>query len=191
MIQLGSAQSKTARRELEAANRKLDAALRGRDWSARALREAAARIRNDAVISMFGRVVLHHDRVATPSGTFPLCKEITADVEASQALGRAVLAISAPSGRHLEPCRAGEHFKAQVFASRVTSTARTLAFEIEPADRLRDLAARYELLDAPDSPARRALAELRELETRLRAEGRLSRRYRPRPDPPRPPELPL
>jgi hypothetical protein len=106
-----SEQRQVARRDLVAANRNLDAALRGRDWSASALREAGRRINRDAVIG------LHHDRVVTPSGTFALCREVTAGVEpacvtagAEELLaGRRAdprglfLAVDAPSGRHLEP----------------------------------------------------------------------------------------
>jgi hypothetical protein len=66
---------------LRSANRRLDAALRGRDWSARALREAAYRITSDAVIGLYGRITLHHDRVVTPSGAFPLCGQVSAGVE--------------------------------------------------------------------------------------------------------------
>src|SRR5215216_3764609 len=84
-----SEQRQVARRELVAANRTLDAALRGRDWSAGALREAGWRISRDAVIGLYGRVLLHHDRVVTPSGAFALCRELTAGVETARAIAAA------------------------------------------------------------------------------------------------------
>jgi hypothetical protein len=209
MVVLGSETGRAARQELNAATGRLEAALRGRDWSARALREAASRITSDAVVALYGRVLLHHDRVATPSGTFALSEGMLAGVEsarviatsadarlapAAQAARRAgarqvFLYVATPSGHHLEPCKADEHIKARVFASRITSAVRTLEFDIDPATRLRDLAARYELLDEEASPVRIALAELRAVEARLREANCLPRRYRPALDPPSPPPL--
>jgi hypothetical protein len=209
VVALGSDTSREARRELHAATTRLEAALRGRDWSARALREAALRITSDAVTGLFGAVRLHHDRVVTPSGTFTLCAKTSAGVESAHIIatstilrsaqnlsvaGRAdrrqlFLYIDTPSGLHLEPCKSDELFKARLFASRITSAVRTLAFDIDAATRLRDLATRYELLDVPDAPLRKALSELRALEARLRDENRLPRRYRPPADPPALPPL--
>jgi hypothetical protein len=204
VVGLRSETGRMARGELQAATRRLEAALRGRDWSARALREAASRITGDAVIGIYGSVLLHQDRVVTPSGTFALCDQTTAGVESARAIAASALLrqsqarasgrqlflyIDTPAGHHLEPCHTDEHIKARVFASRITSAVRTLEFEIDPATRLHDLATRYELLDTPASPVRTALAELRALEARLRDENRLPRRYRPRADPPSPPAL--
>jgi hypothetical protein len=203
MVTFASEQRQVARRELVAANRRLDAAIRGRDWSANALREGGRRISLDAVIGLYGRVVLHHDRVVTPSGTFALGREVTAGVETARVIAasrpvatpelaeaaeraeprRLFLFIAAPSGQHLEPCRPDELLKARVFASRLVSAARTRAFDVDAATRLRDLAARYESLDGPDSSVGRALAELRALEARLSDEDGLPRRYRLRADP--------
>jgi hypothetical protein len=198
-----------ARRELRAATARLEAALRGRDWSARALREAASRITGDAVIGLYGQVLLHHDRVVTPSGTFALCAQTTAGVETARVMSASTLLrlpqatavveradrrqlflyVDTPAGQHLEPCHAEQYVKARVFASRITSAVRTLRFDIDPATRLLDLEARYEHLDTPESPLRIALAELRALEARLRADNRLPRRYRPPADPPSLPAL--
>jgi hypothetical protein len=209
VVALGSETGRAARRELHAASARLDAALRGRDWSARALREATFRITSDAVTGLYGAVLLHHDRVVTPSGTFPLCARTTAGVETAHVLARSALLrlpqttavaqradrrqlflyVDTPAGQHLEPCQADEHVKARVFASRITSAVRSLAFDIDPATRLLDLAARYEQLDTPLAPVRVALAELRALESRLRDENRLPRRYRPPADPLSPPPL--
>jgi hypothetical protein len=209
VVGLRSETGRMARGELQAATRRLEAALRGRDWSARALREAASRITGDAVIGIYGAVLLHQDRVVTPSGTFALCDQTTAGVETARVIAASTLLRQSPAtavaerargrqlflyidtraGHHLEPCHADEHIKARVFASRITSAVRTLEFEIDPATRLHDLATRYELLDTPASPVRIALAELRALEARLRDENRLPRRYRPRADPPAPPAL--
>jgi hypothetical protein len=209
MVVLGSEASRAARRELHAATSRLDAAIRGRDWSARALREAAARITSDAVVALYGRVLLHHDRIATPSGALPLCRRTIAGVEPARAIAassdprlaragdaarragsrQVFLYVASPEGHHLEPCRADDHVKARVFASRVTSAVRTLEFDVDAATRLRDLAARYELLDGPASPVRVAVGELRAVESRLREAERLPRRYRPPPDPPSPPAL--
>jgi hypothetical protein len=196
-----SEQEQVARRELVAANRDLDAAIRGRDWSAGALREAGRQISLDAVIGLFGRVLLHHDRVVTPSGVFALCREVTAGVETAarvptgadraDAPGTRVgprslfLVIEGPSGRHLEPCKPADIVKARAFASRVVSAAETHDFEVDPATRLLDLARRYDELDAPGSRVRVALAELRAIEARLGDEdGGLPRRYRLRAEPP-------
>jgi hypothetical protein len=204
MVTFVSEQRQTAKRELVAANRRLDAAIRGRDWSANALREGGRRISLDAVIGLYGRVVLHHDRVVTPSGTFALSREVTAGVETARVLAANRLAangepaeaaqradprklflfVAAPSGRHLEPCRPDELLKARVFASRLVSAARTRDFDVDAATRLRDLAGRYESLDGPDSSVGRALAELRALEVRLSGEDGLPRRYRLRAEPP-------
>ena len=209
MVGLRSGTGRMARGELQAATRRLEAALRGRDWSARALREAASRITSDAVVGIYGAVLIHHDRVVTPSGTFALCEQTTAGVETARAIAASTLVgrsqatavaerasarhlflyIDTPAGHHLEPCRVDEHIKARVFASRITSAVRTLEFEIDPATRLHDLVTRYELLDTPDSPVRIALADLRALEARLRDENRLPRRYRSCTDPPSPPPL--
>jgi hypothetical protein len=193
----------SARREIVAANRRLDAAIRGRDWSANALRESVRRIRTDAILGLYGRVVLHHDRVTTPSGTFALCREITAGVETARvvtATGRVrgalppalrrgdprrlLLYISGPSGEHLEPCKSDELIKARVFASRVVSAARTHEFDVDPALRLHDLGQQYAALDAPDSSVGRALSELRAVEARLAGDRALPRRYRLRAEPP-------
>ncbi|HEY3614042.1 MAG TPA: hypothetical protein VGK92_10070 [Gaiellales bacterium] len=209
MVVLGSETGRAARRELHAATARLNAAVRGRDWSARALREAASRITSDAVIALYGRVLLHHDRLATPSGTFALCGQAIAGVESARVIAtsrdprlalaadaarraparQVFLYVATPAGHHLEPCKADEHIKARVFASRVTSAVRTLEFDVDPDTRLRDLAARYELLEGPHAPVRVALAELRALELRLREDDRLPRRYRPPADPPAPPPL--
>jgi hypothetical protein len=207
MVVLGSEAGRAARRELHAATSRLSAALRGRDWSARALREAAARISGDAVVALYGRVLLHGDRIATPSGTFALCERTIAGVESARVIARdprlagageaarraggrqVFLYVATPAGVHLEPCRADDHVKARVFASHVTSAVRTLAFDIDPATRLRDLEARYALLDGTGSPVRVAVAGLRALEQRLRDEQRLPRRYRSPADPPSPPPL--
>ena len=205
MLGFASEQEQVARRELIAANRELDAAIRGRDWSAGALREAGRQISRDAVIGLFGRVLLHHDRVDTPSGVFALCREVKASVETARVIagtGRAdvagmragprslFLVIDAPAGRHLEPCKPADIVKARAFASRVESAAGTRDFEIDPETRLLDLAKRYEELDGPDSRVRAALAEVRALEARIREEdGGLPRRYRPRADPPPLPEF--
>jgi hypothetical protein len=206
MVTFASEHRQIAKRELGAANRKLDAAIRGRDWSAGALREAGRRISLDAVIGLYGRVVLHHDRVVTPSGTFALGRDVTAGVETARviaatgrlgasatgepaaAAGRAdprtlFLFIAAPSGRHLEPCRSDELLKARIFASRLVSAARTRDVDVDAATRLRDLAARYAALDGPDSSVGRALAELRAIEARLSDEVGLPRRYRQRVEP--------
>src|SRR4051812_9417134 len=86
MVVLGSEAGRTTRRELHAATARLEAALRGRDWSAQALREAASRITSDAVIALYGRVLLHHDRLATPSGTFPLGAATIAGVESARVI---------------------------------------------------------------------------------------------------------
>jgi hypothetical protein len=195
-----SEQEQVARRELIAANRDLDAAIRGRDWSAGALREAGRQISRDAVIGLYGRVLLHHDRVVTPSGVFALCGEVSASVETARVIagtGRAdqadmragprslFLVIEGPSGRHLEPCRAGDIIKARAFASRVESSAATRDFEVDPETRLLDLARRYAELDGPHSRVRIALAGVRALEGRIRGEdGGLPRRYRLRVEPP-------
>jgi hypothetical protein len=199
-----SEQEQVARRELVAANRDLDAAIRGRDWSAAALREAGRQISRDAVIGLYGRVLLHHDRVVTPCGVFALCHGVTAGIETARvaaAAGRAApagtrvgprslfLVIEAPSGRHLEPCKPGEILKARVFASRVVSAAATHDFEVDPATRLLDLARRYDALDGPSSRVRMALAELRALEARFSDERGLPRRYRVRAEPPPLPEF--
>jgi hypothetical protein len=203
MLAFASERKYVARRELDAANCKLDGAIRGRDWSARALRESGRRLRLDAVIALYGRVVLHHDRVVTPSGTFALCRDVTAAVEtarvfaatnraASDGLGEArrvdprslFLFIDTPSGQHLEACRSNELLKARVFASRLVSAARTRDFEVDPATRLGDLATRYASLDGPHCKVRQALSELRALETHLRDAEGLPRRYRLRVDPP-------
>ena len=200
-----SEQEQVARRELMAANRDLDAAIRGRDWSAGALREAGRQISRDAVIGLYGRVLLHHDRVVTPSGVFELCREVKASVETARVIARTdragaagtragprslFLVIEAPSGRHLEPCKPADIVKARAFASRVESAAATRAFEVDPETRLLDLASRYGELDGPGSRVRIALAEVRALEARLRDEdGGLPRRYRPRADPPPLPEF--
>jgi hypothetical protein len=208
VVGLGSEAGKAARRELQAAAARLEAARRGRDWSARALREAAVRLKSDAVIGLFGAVLLHRDRVVSPSGTLALCAGTSAGVEAAGVIATSLrlhgattgvverasprqlfLYIDTPAGQHLEPCRPDDLIKALVFASRITSAVRTLDFDIDPATRLLDLAMRYELLDAPTSPARKALAELRALESRLRHEDRLPRRYRQSPDPPPLPAL--
>jgi hypothetical protein len=192
-----------AKREIAAANRRLDAAIRGRDWSANALRESARRIRTDAILGLYGRVVLHHDRVTTPSGTFALCREISAGVETARvvtATGRVrgalppalrrgdprrlLLYISGPSGEHLEPCKSDELIKARVFASRVVIAARTHEFDVDPALRLQDLGRQYAALDAPGSSVGRALSELRAVEARLADGNALPRRYRLRADPP-------
>ena len=192
-----SEQRQVARRDLVAANRNLDAALRGRDWSAGALREAGRRISRDAVIGLYRRVLLHHDRVVTPSGTFALCRDVTATVETARVIAGAdelvagrradprglFLVVDAPSGRHLEPCKAGEMLKAQVFASRLVSAAATHVFDLEPALRLLDLERRYEALDGPHSRVSEALAALRAVEVRIAEEEGLPRRYRPRPEP--------
>jgi hypothetical protein len=200
-----SEQEQVARRELMSANRDLDAAIRGRDWSARALSEAGRQISRDAVIGLFGHVLLHHDRVVTPSGVFALSREVTAGVETAGVIAgtdRAgttairigprslFLVVEAPSGRHLEPCKPDEIVKARAFASRVVSAASTRDFEIDPATRLRDLARRYDALEAPSSRVRVALAKLRALEARLSdEEGGLPRRYRLRAEPPPLPEF--
>ena len=202
MVGLGSEAGKAARRELQAATARLESARRGRDWSARTLREAAARLESDAVVGLFGGVLLHRERVVTPSGTFALCASTTAGVETARVIATSLrlhqagtalvqrahprqlfLYIDTPAGQHLEPSRPDDLIKARVFASRITSAVRTLEFDIDPATRLLDLAKRYELLDTPTSPSRRALAELRALEARLRTENRLPRRYRPAPEP--------
>jgi hypothetical protein len=200
MFMFASGQEQVARRELMAASRDLDAAIRGRDWSAGALREAGRQIGRDAVMGLYGRVLLHHDRVVTPSGVFALCRDVTAAVETARVArteraephaGTRVgprslfLVIEGPSGRHLEPCKPGEILKARVFASRVVSAAGTCDFEVEPATRLLDLARRYDELDGPSSRVRVALADLRALEARLVDEdGALPRRYRLRAEPP-------
>jgi hypothetical protein len=202
MVTFASDRKHSAKHELQAANRKLDGAIRGRDWSAKALRESGRRLRIDAVIGLYGRVVLHHDRVVTPCGTFALCRDASAAVEtarvfsatnrsATDALAEAsrvdprslFLFIDTPSGRHLEPCRSGELLKARVFASRLVSAARTHDFEVDPATRLDDLAQRYDSLDGPHSRVQEALAELRALEARLGDGEGLPRRYRLRADP--------
>ena len=72
---------------------------------------------------------------------------------------------------------------------RADSLVTVLRFDIDPATRLLDLQTRYEHLDKPESPLRIALAELRTLEARLRADNRLPRRYRPPADPPSLPAL--
>jgi hypothetical protein len=204
VVGVGSETGRAAKRELHAATARLETALRGRDWSARALREAAFRITSDAVTGLYGAVRLHHDRVVTPSGTFALCARTTAGVENAHVIATSSLVrqpgttavaeradrrqiflyIDTPAGHHLEPCPAEEHFKARLFASRITSAVRTLEFDIDPATRLHDLETRYALLDTPDARVRVALAELRALEARLRDESRLPRRYRPPADPP-------
>jgi len=180
-----------------AANRNLDAALRGRDWSASALREAGRRISRDAVIGLYGRVLLHHDRVVTPSGTFALCRQVTASVETARVIAGAegsgdgrrtdprslFLVIDAPPGRHLEPCKPGEMLKARVFASRLVSAASTHDFDLDPETRLLDLASRYDALDGPHSRVCEALAALRAVEARVAEEEGFPRRYRPRPEP--------
>ena len=210
MVVLGSQAGRAARRDLQVATARLDAALRGRDWSARALREAATRITSDAVIALYGRMLLHVDRIATPSGTLALCKEAIAGVDSARILAGSTdtrlvlpenaargggdrqlfLYVATPDGCHLEPCKADDYVKARIFASRVTSAVRTRDFELDPATRLRDLARRYELLEGSSSPVRIALAELRQLEARLRDENLLPRRYQPPLDPPSPPPLP-
>ena len=86
VFMFASEQEQVARRELMAANRGLDAAIRGRDWSAGALREAGRQISRDAVIGLYGRVLLHHDRVVTPSGVFELCREVKASVETARVI---------------------------------------------------------------------------------------------------------
>jgi hypothetical protein len=195
-----SEQEQVARRELMAANRDLDAAIRGRDWSADALREAARQISRDAVIGLFGRVLLHHDRVVTPSGVFALGRDVSATVETARVIAgtdRAdsartrigprslFLVIDAPPGRHLEQCRPDDIVKARAFASRVESAAGTRDFEVDPETRLLDLARRYDELDGAGSRVRVALTEVRALESRLRDEdGGLPRRYRLRAEPP-------
>jgi hypothetical protein len=200
MVTFVSEQRQIAKRELVAANRRLDGAIRGRDWSANALREGGRRISLDAVIGLYGRAVLHSDRVVTPSGTFALTRDVTAGVETARVIAaahgelaeaarraeprRLFLFIAAPSGQHLEPCRPDELLKARVFASRLVSAARTRDFDVDAATRLRDLARRYESLDGPDSSVGRALAELRALEARLSDEDGLPRRYRLRAEPP-------
>jgi hypothetical protein len=210
MVTFASGQRQVAKRELVAANRRLDAAIRGRDWSANALRESGRRISLDAVIGLYGRVVLHCDRVVTPSGTFALTREVTAGVETARVIAandrlatngelaeaarradprRLFLFIAAPDGRHLEPCRPDELLKARVFASRLVSAARTRDFDVDAATRLRDLGSRYESLDGPDSSVGRALAELRELEARLSDDDGLPRRYRLRAEPARLPRF--
>ena len=208
MVTFASEERHAAKREIAAANHRLDTAIRGRDWSANALRESVRRLRTDAILGLYGRVVLHHDRVSTPSGTFSLCREITAGVETARAVSamrrlrgalpstarredprRLLLYISGPAGEHLEPCRADELIKARVFASRVVSAARTHEFDVDPATRLLDLARQYAALDGPDSGVGRALADLRALESRLADDNALPRRYRSRADPQ--PLLPL
>jgi hypothetical protein len=86
MAVLGSEAGRSARRDLQVATARLEAALRGRDWSARALREAATRITSDAVVALYGRVLLHVDRIATPSGTLALCKEAIAGVDSARTI---------------------------------------------------------------------------------------------------------
>jgi hypothetical protein len=199
VFMFASEQEQVARRELMAANRGLDAAIRGRDWSAGALREAGRQISRDAVIGLYGRVLLHHDRVVTPSGVFELCREVKASVETARVIASTdradaagtragprslFLVIESPAGRHLEPCKAADIVKARAFASRVESAAATRAFEVDPETRLLDLASRYGELDGSGSRVRIALAEVRALEARLRDEdGGLPRRYRLRADP--------
>jgi hypothetical protein len=209
MVVLGSETGRAAKRELHAATARLEAALRGRDWSARALGDATARIASDAVVALYGRVFLHHDRIVTPSGAFALSARTIAGVESARVIATSgdprlapagdaarransrqlFLYVVTPAGHHLEPCKADDHIKARVFASRVTSAVRTVEFDVDAGTRLRDLAARYELLEGPASPVRIAFAELRALEQRLRDEERLPRRYRPAPEPPSPPPL--
>lgn len=204
MVTFASEERHTAKREIAAANRRLDAAIRGRDWSANALRESVRRIRTDAILGLYGRVVLHHDRVTTPSGTFALCREMTAGVETARVVSatgrlrgalpsaargggdprRLLLYISGPSGEHLEPCKSDQLIKARVFASRVVSAARTHEFDVDPALRLLDLARQYASLDGPGSSVSRALSELRAVESRLTDDNALPRRYRLRADPP-------
>jgi hypothetical protein len=201
VVTFGSQERQAAKREISAANRSLDVALRGREWSASALREGVRRIRTDAVLGLYGRVVLHQDRVTTPSGTFALCREITAGVETARVVAaagrlgavavaergedprRLLLYIDGPAGRHLEPCKPEELVKARVFASRVVSAARTREFDVHPELRLRDLAEQYAALDGDGSSVSRALADLRAVEARLAAACALPRRYRSRADP--------
>jgi hypothetical protein len=203
VVTFASQERSAAKREIAAANRRLDGAIRGRDWSANALREHARSIRTDAIVGLFGRVVLHHDRVTTPSGTFALCREIDAGVETARVVSatgrlrgavsaaarrddprRLLLYVCAPEGQHLEPCRSDELIKARVFASRVVSAARTREFDVDPATRLLDLARQYAALDGPGSSVWSALADLRAVEARLADERALPRRYRLRADPP-------
>jgi hypothetical protein len=202
VVTFASEERHAAKREIAAANGRLDAAIRGRDWSANALRESVRRIRTDAILGLYGRVVLHQDRVATPSGTFALCREISAGVETARVVSatgrlrgaaseaarredprRLLLYIDGPEGHHLEPCKSDQLIKARVFASRVVSAARTHAFDLDPALRLLDLAQQYAALDGPDSSVSRALTDLRALEARLDDEHALPRRYRLRADP--------
>jgi hypothetical protein len=122
------------------------------------------------------------------ASTLPHLPRATA-VELRASRRQLFLYVDTPAGQHLEACQAEDHVKARVFASRITSAVRTLEFDVDPATRLLDLAARYELLDKPTSPVRVALAELRTLEARLRDDNLLPRRYRPCADPPSPPAL--
>ena len=206
MFMFASEQEQVARRELMAANRDLDAAIRGRDWSAGALREAGRQISRDAVIGLYGRVLLHHDRVVTPSGVFELvpgsegeCRDGSRDRRHAIAptplvRGPARAASSSSSRRH----RAGTSSR----ASPPTSSRRgrsPLASRARPPPapsrsiRRRvscDLASRYGELDGPGSRVQIALAEVRALEARLREEdGGLPRRYRLRAEPPPLPEF--